>query len=56
MLPWDFAWTRTGALPVLDNQAEHEQELREAHRLYTEMDAVGHAERVGRELEHATQR
>ena len=50
MLPWDFAWTRTGALPVLDNQAEPEQELREAHRLYTEMGAVGHAERVGREL------
>ena len=24
---------------------------REAHRLYTEMGAVGHAERVGRELE-----
>ena len=24
--------------------------LREAHRLYTEMGAVGHAERVGREL------
>ncbi len=26
------------------------RELREAHRLYTEMGAVGHAERVGREL------
>ena len=47
---WDFAWTRTGALPVLDNKAEHERELREAHRLFTEIGATGHAERVGREL------
>ncbi len=30
--------------------------FREAHRLYTEMGATGHAERVGRELEGATQR
>ncbi len=30
--------------------AEAERELREAHRLYTEMGATGHAERVAREL------
>ncbi len=30
--------------------------MREAHRLYTEMGAAGHAERVGRELELATER
>ncbi len=29
----------------------HRHHLREAHRLYTEMGAMGHAERVGRELE-----
>ena len=28
-----------------------DRELREAHRLYTEIGATGHAERVGRELE-----
>ncbi len=28
-----------------------ERELREAHRLFTEMGARGHAERVARELE-----
>ncbi len=27
-----------------------ERHFREAHRLYTKMGAVGHAERVGREL------
>ncbi len=32
------------------NEAEHGRELREAHRLYTEMGATGHAERVRREL------
>ncbi len=32
------------------DDAACERELREAHRLYTEMGAVGHAERVGREL------
>jgi hypothetical protein len=30
--------------------AARERELREAHRLYTEMDATGHAERLAREL------
>ena len=36
---------------VLGDQAAREHELREAHRLYTEMGAVGHAERVARELQ-----
>ncbi len=36
---------------VLGNEATRERELRHAQRLYTEMGATGHAERVGRELE-----
>ena len=36
---------------VLGDQAARERELREAHRLYTEMGAAGHAERVARELQ-----
>ncbi len=35
---------------VLGDEADRERELREAHRLYTEMGATGHAERVSREL------
>ncbi len=35
---------------LLGDDAGHERELREAHRLYTEMGATGHAVRVGREL------
>jgi adenylate cyclase len=35
---------------VLGNQAEYESERREAHRLYVEMGATGHAERLAREL------
>ncbi len=35
---------------ALGDQASCERHLREAHRLYTEMGATGHAERVGREL------
>ncbi len=35
---------------LLGDDAGRERELREAHRLYTEMGAVGHAARVGREL------
>ncbi len=39
------------ALAVLAGDgAEAERELREAHRLYSEMGATGHAERVAREL------
>jgi class 3 adenylate cyclase/tetratricopeptide (TPR) repeat protein len=34
---------------LLGDQAERERELREAHRLYTEMGATGHAERLARE-------
>ncbi len=33
----------------------HERELRKAHRLYTEMGATGHAERVARELATAAE-
>ncbi len=36
---------------ALGDQASRERELREAHRLFTEMGATGHAERVGRELD-----
>jgi adenylate cyclase len=32
------------------DDATHQRELREAHRLYTEMGAAGHAERLAREL------
>ena len=38
---------------LLDDDAGRQRELRAAHRLYTEMGAVGHAERVGRELASA---
>ena len=40
---------------LLGNESESEHDLREAHRLYTERGAVGHAERVGRELERVEQ-
>ncbi len=33
------------------DEAAREQYLREAHRLYTEMGAAGHAERVAQELD-----
>ncbi len=39
---------------LLGDDACCERELHEAHRLYTEMGATGHAERVGRELEALT--
>ncbi len=35
---------------LLGDEEGCERESREAHRLYTEMGAMGHAERVGREL------
>jgi tetratricopeptide (TPR) repeat protein len=35
---------------LVGDDAEAEHHLREAHRLYTEMGATGHAERVAREL------
>ncbi len=36
---------------LLDDTAARERHLREAHRLFTEMGATGHAERMARELE-----
>jgi class 3 adenylate cyclase len=36
---------------LLGEHAAHQRELREAHRLFTEMGATGHAERVARELD-----
>jgi class 3 adenylate cyclase len=44
--------TRAELGHVLGDEAGRERELREAHRLYTEMGATGHAERVARELAH----
>jgi adenylate cyclase len=38
---------------LLGDEPSRERELREAHRLYTEMGATGHAERVARELAKA---
>jgi tetratricopeptide (TPR) repeat protein len=35
---------------ALQRPSDADRELREAHRLYTEMDATGHAERLAREL------
>jgi adenylate cyclase len=41
---------RAALLAVLDDEPERLRELREAHRLFTEMGATGHAERLAREL------
>jgi hypothetical protein len=35
---------------LLGDEAEGERQLREAHRLYSEMGATGHADRLTREL------
>jgi len=35
---------------LLGDDATRERELHEAHRLYTEMGATGHAERVAKEV------
>ncbi len=35
---------------LVGDEAGRERHLREAHRLYTEMGATGHAERVAKEL------
>ncbi len=35
---------------LLGDQDDYESKLREAHRLYTDMGATGHAERLAREL------
>jgi tetratricopeptide (TPR) repeat protein len=42
---------RAGVARMRGDDDACEQHLREAHRLYSEMDATGHAERVARELE-----
>ena len=41
---------------LVGDEAEAGHQLREAHRLYTEMGATGHAERVARELEEPRSR
>ena len=41
-------WTSWPALAHDD--ATRERELREAHRLFTEIGATGHAERIAKEL------
>ncbi len=41
---------RAGLAGVLGDEATRKRELHQAHRLYTEMGATGHAERVAREL------
>ncbi len=41
---------RAGLAGVLGDEPTRKRELRQAHRLYTEMGAAGHAERVAREL------
>jgi hypothetical protein len=42
---------RAGLARALQRPSDAERHLREAHRLYTEMGATGHAERLARELE-----
>jgi hypothetical protein len=41
---------RAGLADLLCDEATREHERREAHRLFTEMGATGHAERLAREL------
>jgi hypothetical protein len=41
---------RAGLARALQRPSDADRELREAHRLYTEMGATGHAERLAREL------
>ncbi len=41
---------RAALARLLGEDAAHERELREAHRLFSEMGATGHAERLAREL------
>jgi adenylate cyclase len=49
LLPQIFE-TQGDLMGALGDTAARERELREAHRLYTEMGATGHAERLAREL------
>jgi len=41
---------RAALAQLLGDDATRQRELREAHRLYTEMGATGHAERLAEEL------
>ena len=41
---------RAGFADLLGDEATREHERREAHRLFAEMGATGHAQRVAREL------
>ena len=41
---------RAALAELRGNPQEARRQLREAHRLYTEMGATGHAERLAREL------
>jgi class 3 adenylate cyclase/tetratricopeptide (TPR) repeat protein len=45
---------RAGLARVLRDEASRDRELREAHRLFVEMGATGHAERLERELALST--
>jgi class 3 adenylate cyclase len=47
--PW-IPLERAELLRVLGDEVARQRELREAHRLFTEMGATGHAERLAREL------
>ncbi|MCZ6715302.1 MAG: AAA family ATPase [Deltaproteobacteria bacterium] len=47
--PWIHVW-RAELARLLGEDAAHTRELREAHRLFSEMGATGHAERLAREL------
>ena len=42
---------RSNLARLTGDDATHQRELREAHRLFTEMGATGHAERLAKELE-----
>ncbi len=46
---------RAGLARLLRDEMTRQRELREAHRLFTEMGATGHAERVARELAAAAE-
>jgi hypothetical protein len=41
---------RAALARLLGDDATHQRELREAHRLFTEVEATGHAARLAKEL------
>jgi hypothetical protein len=41
---------RAGLARLLGDEAAHKRELREAHRLFVDMGATGHAKRLAKEL------